>query len=143
MTREEFLKKWSGVVYEPEPTCSNRFALGPDLNALLVAEAEALMKQRDTAYEKLNVALLQNGELKKAARALLDKLHRSWVGKDYAEYAFSENATSHPMVDLEKLLTEKQNGAPPVCGIQYPFSEGYHSYCGRQLGHEGPHGHNS
>lgn len=52
---------------------------------------------------------LRNQGLQKAARALLDKLSQSWVGKDYAEYAFSEDAKSHPMADLEKLLTEKRN----------------------------------
>lgn len=82
MTKTEFLNKWG-----------DRKGFALDLSLMLQAEQKAVN--------------LRNHELQKAARALLDKLNRSWVGKDYAEYAFSEDANSHPMADLEKLLTEK------------------------------------
>ena len=38
MKREEFLKKWSAVVYEPDPTCGRRYAMADDVDTLLALE---------------------------------------------------------------------------------------------------------
>lgn len=46
-------------------------------------------------------------EIKKAARALVDKLRCHWEGKDYKEYSVVEDQVSHPISDLEQLLVDK------------------------------------
>lgn len=50
ITPEEFLRKWSAVIYEPTPICGNRYAMEPDLKALLVSETESLNLQ-NSAYK--------------------------------------------------------------------------------------------
>lgn len=42
MTPEGFLQKWSAVIYEPSPICGDRYAMEPDLKALLATEKDCL-----------------------------------------------------------------------------------------------------
>ena len=76
----------------------------------LCAYVDGVFTESCSFHRKLQAMELQVGELQKAARALIDKLHQSWSGNDYAEYAFTEDEKSHPMADLEKLLPEERNG---------------------------------